>query len=72
MEMFKSSIRELNGIGENSTRQSNHLKQVSDFTAEQSRYFKDLTCAIPLTMASALTMVTPRNKNEEPQLLASG
>ena len=70
--MFKSSIREINGIRDNSMRQSNQLKQVSEFTPEQSRYFKDLTCAIPLTMASALTMVTPRNKNEEPQLLTSG
>ena len=72
MEMFKSSIREINGIGETSTMQSNHLNQLSEFTPEQSRYFKDLTCAIPLTMASALSMATPRNKNEEPQLLVSG
>lgn len=72
MEIFNSGIREYNGTGENNTRQNNQRKHISSLTPEQSRYFQDLSSAIPLTVASALTIGNTRTTTEEPHLRISG
>ena len=73
MEIFNSSIRELNGTGNgNELRQNIQGKHISTLTSEQSRYFQDLSTTIPLSVASAFAFGNKRTTAEEPHLQTSG
>ena len=71
IEMFKSSIRELNGASEGNTRQNSHMNHGLDFNPGQARYFQDLSNGIPLTIPSSLALGNAHNKAIETHLLSS-
>ena len=71
IETFKSSIRELNGASEGSTRQNSQMIHGLEFNHEQSRYFQHLNSGIPLSIPSSLAIGNVHNKSLESHLLTS-
>ena len=71
IETFKSSIRELNGASEGSTRQNSQMSHGLEFNHDQSRYFQHLSNGMPLSIPSSLAIGNVQNKSLESHLLSS-
>ena len=71
IEIFRSSIRELNGATEESTRQNNQINHGLEFNPSQSRYFQDLNNGTALDIPSSLAIGIAHSKSLETHLLSS-
>ena len=71
IEMFRSSIRELNGATEESTRQNNQINHGLELQSSQSRYFQDLNNGTALNIPSSLAIGSAHSKSLETHLLSS-